>query len=409
MDGAGASRTAVVAAALSVGALATLIPRYLDLATCDPSCGSPSTLHAPLYAGLTVFVASSLGLVLYQAGDPGQKKAGAPNAPTASHLLKILLLPAVFNVAGTVSQLAAMLYIPAAVLAGMRGVLILLTALFSTRLGLADAPKGGREWVLVALSAVGAAAVGGAAVGSGDGDSSPSSSPSSSSLGPSLGASASTAVGLALCTLGYTLASAQVAIEARTLDSGISRWAVLGVEGIYGVVIVILLMVLVEFGFPGNGLEVPSHTLCCVNHSPAMVGLSVGYGASSLTFNALLLTLSSLIGPNLRVFVFTARGAITWVVETVMFFVAGADYGTRLSGWSALELAGFFLLIGAGAARAKLQAERAAAAVGAPKQPAVRDMDAGDDDGGLESATASLLEAGALREEVNDGGGARRR
>jgi hypothetical protein len=365
--------------ALLIGSAATVVPRLFETAPCDPSCGGPSTVHPPLTSTLVVFLASSLGLAFAHVpllgGRAGGVFAGRDTAASSSpspsslwlSLLRTLLVPSLLNVAGTLSQLAALLLIPAAVLAGMRGLLILFTALLSARLSLADAPKGPAEWGLTLLAAAGAAAVGGAAVGGAaaaaatDGAATTTAATAASSPSTS-----STLVGLGLCALGYTLASAQVAVEAVLLsDKGIPKWGILGVEGAVGAALLAAAMGLVQAAVPpdANALEVPAHTACCLSSDPPLVAFAVAYGLLSVAFNSLLLSISTALGPNARVFVFTARGVVTWAVEAALY-AAGSGFGEPLrgAGWTALELLGFVALIGGGVARARLAAARAAAA-----------------------------------------------
>lgn len=356
----------LVAIALVLGSTATLVPRLLDNSSCQ-QCGGPQQLHAPFYAAFLVFVASSLGLVIEAAQQwKGDATAGAGaiaksghNGRLSSDNTKVLIIVGTINVAGTASQLIALLYIPAAVLAGMRGVMILLTAVFSRVLRLRDAPRTRKEWSSVVIAASGAAAVGIAAAL--QAQHYPETVTSDATAGST--ASSSMLIGIALCALGYTFASIQVATEAVLLDRyQLTRWTVLGVEGVWGVFMVAIIMAILQYGAgDGNPLEVPSHTLCCLQNNPSLSGYSVAYGLSSLSFNALLLVLSSRMGANTRAFVFTARGALTWAIELVLFYAAGASYGTGASPYSVLELLGFVLLIGGGVYRVHLQSLAAAA------------------------------------------------
>jgi hypothetical protein len=413
-----AQTVAKLSFALCAGSAATLIPKILLRQKCDDSCGG-GTFNAPIYTCLVVFVASSLGLVIEAAVRAcGGNKAGAGSAEKPEQLKQLLIngededdslnsstsapaapprwwsyrriiLPGVFAVFGTLSQLIALMFISAAVLAGLRGVFIIATALLSYRMGLKDQPLSRREWHLIAVAAVGALAVGAAAEAQaavyGETDS------ESGSSSVQLSGSAAVAVGLAFCVAGYLIASAQVAIESIFLTPqaaapaaegaavaaavpAFTRWEILGVEGLVGIVILIPGLAIVQAihssVVAGGGawpLEVPETTWCCLStSSPSssssgsssggavpIVLLSIAYGASSLTFNAALLALND-VGPNFRVFVFTARGLITWVIESALAYSPDpqlASLGVALTPFAALTLAGFACLIGGGVAR----------------------------------------------------------
>lgn len=279
------------------------------------------------------------------------------------------IIPAgIFASVGTLLQLAALLYIPAAVLAGLRGAFIAWTAIVSAQLGFKDAPGSSREWAAVGAAAIGAIAVGGAAAGA-------AAVYPQVSAGGEGGAQAAGAgsvlLGLSLSLAGYAVATAQVAFEQRYIDAlGFSRWEILGVEGVIGSVVCAVFLALLGASSTtsesngGRLFDDPLHTMCCLVHGGAPpAALSTAYGLASLTFNALLLAVAGSHGPNLRVFVFTARGAITWVVEAVAAALGapgGVGRGSSLTVFAGLEATGWALLIAGGVARVHWQKEREA-------------------------------------------------
>jgi len=348
------------------GSLATLIPRILETLPCDvqicpyhstndntasiTTTSSSTDFHAPLYSGLMVFLASSLGIPIYYIWI---KATISPSSVSISSIqnkalwLK-LIIPSFLNVSGTVVQLIALLFIPAAVLAGMRGVLILLTALFSKITKLPDAPQTNKEWFYIGLSIFATILIGSATIAE------------TTSTTTTTISTVSMTYGILFCILGYTLASGQATLEAHTLDSGINKWIILGIEGIIGSISIIIILIILSF-FTSNSLEQPQHTVCCIQHNPeAYIPLSISYGGSSLIFNTLLLTLSSLLGANLRVFIFTARGILTLIIETSLYYISSdtQPYGTIATPWLSLELIGFLILIYSGLARVQLQTQR---------------------------------------------------
>lgn len=437
---------ATLAFAFVAGSMATLVPKVLLRTPCDESCGvdpsapaaagSSRALDAPVYAATMVFGASCLGL-LVEAGRGywALARAGGDHsarvAAFARRAGRLLLLPAVLNVAGTVCQLVALVYISAAVLAGLRGAFILFTAGLSAWLRLKDAPQSRAEWGCIAASAAGALLVGagselqaayapaaGNADGGGEGG------------GSASAGAASVAVGAAASLVGYALAAGQVALEQLLLDPAargppappvapqdktapaappppapLTKWQILGVEGLYGLALCGALMGALQAAYAARGgesalpLDVPSRTLCCLRTTPAVPALSLAYGASSLAFNAALLGLSAAVGPNYRVFVFTARGVLTWAVEVALYYGGGsssAEYGEGVSPFSALVLGGYVLLVGSGLWRVSLQRAAAGAA------PAAAAAAAGKN----EAKVPLLLAAASSESEAEEGGGA---
>ena len=276
------------------------------------------------------------------------------------------ILPAgVLNAVGTLLQLAALLFIPAAVLAGLRGAFIAGTAMASAHLRLRDAPVGFREWGAVGAAACGAFAVGAAAAGAA---ALYPEEPAADSDGGGAAADArGMLLGIALSLAGYLVASAQVVFEQLSLDvEGFSRWEVLGVEGVVGcgltgAVLIALAHAPRDFS---TLLDDPAHTACCLTRSAVPTLLAGAYGVTSLAFNALLLVVASAHGPNARVFVFVVRGVLTWVVEICLAY-AGAPgnvgRGSKVTPFAALEAVGWISLVIGGIARTSLQRAREAA------------------------------------------------
>ena len=410
-DSAAARTLAVTALALAIGSAATLIPKVLLRTTCDASCTRGSdAFAAPVWATSVVFLAAVAGWAVERAavtyhrrgagsdtparGIGDADKDVAARIPPTPPAYSVLFLPGTLNVGSVLLQLLALVFISAASLAGLRGLLILFTAALSWRLGLKDAPKSRFEWVCVAGSAMGAVLVGVASVLQAQyypDDAASSTSASfytplddtefaNSAVGSSplldgprstllilyggLGATLQTApspstvaIGLGLSALGYAFAAAQVTLEQRVLEgSALTRWQIMGGEGAWGLVVCGLLaggLALLPVDSAGQ-VEVPSRTLCCLGNTPSLLGLSVGYGASSLAFNATLLILAANVGANWRVFIFTARGLLTWGVESALYYGGGAatrPYGERVSPYTLLLLVGYALLISLGLTR----------------------------------------------------------
>jgi hypothetical protein len=385
--------------ALLTGSAATLLPAVLLATPCAASVGG--TFAAPVITTGLIFLAGLSGLAF----DVGLRACDGPPPPpppppplplphalppppppppslAASALaLSWIALPGALNWLACSAQIAALLFVSAATLAGTRGVLILCTALASLALRLRDSP-GARpaEWACIGATVAGAAAVGGAQLLQAAAD----------ARAPAGGA----ALGLGLCVLGYACAAGQFAAESWLLEAqtakkqpaGVTytKWLFLGVEGALGLALTAgALAALAAAGAGGGGgsalAEDPRHAWACLSRTPAVAFLALGYMTASFCFNATLMRLGDARGVQFRVFVFTARGLLTWAAETVLYYAAGGGggdagspgnrYGLPLAPASALVLFGFALLIGGGIARLRLQQAAAAAAAIAPLPP----------------------------------------
>ena len=199
-----------VGGVLVIGSVATLVPKFLFAVVCS---GEDAALHAPIFAGMCVFAASSLCTLVplrdyYIARSSGSAPAFSLGLLFAR--LRPLFAPALLSAIGTILQLLSLLFLPAAVLAGLRGFFILWTAQLSARLGLKDSPGSLAEWRCIYGCCAGACLVGlGAVFTSSGGGEEGGSGGAVAALGGSEGA---TAVGLLLSLLGYAFASGQVAL-----------------------------------------------------------------------------------------------------------------------------------------------------------------------------------------------------
>ena len=311
-------------------------------------------MNAPIFAGLVVFIASSCGLLLEYITTPPGSKCFARRAK-----YNRIITPGILNTLGTLLQLGALVFIPAAILAGLRGVFIYGTAVASSFYRLRDAPVGYQEWTAVTLAAAGAVAVGSASA-LGAADYPPVASGYNSTIPFT---SYSVILGISLSIAGYIIATCQVIFEQLSLDKeAFSRWEMLGIEGIVGTVITSAILLALSF-YPTESplIDSNSHTVCCLSQSATPGLLATAYGASSLIFNALLLLVASNHGPNARVFVFVVRGVLTWIVEIALFYAGspgGVGRGSKLTPFSALEAAGWLFLIVGGVKRSMLQQAR---------------------------------------------------
>ena len=350
----------VVAITLLIGSAATLIPSALLSSPCPSNCGTRATLDAPIFAGLIVFLSSSLGLLIQAINERRFF------CRRAAHYGAIL--PAgVFAAVGTLLQLCALLYIPAAVLAGLRGAFIGGTAIVSARMRLKDAPGSTREWFAVIAAVIGALGVGAAAASAAYFY--PSTANDGEGGAETAGVNA-VLLGVAFSLSGYAVATAQVAFEQHYMESlSFGRWEILGVEGIVASIIcgITLATLASTSSSQGNNtgsnfLDDSTHTYCCLRDGGAApITLALAYGAASMSFNALLLLIAGTRGPNLRVFVFTARGVLTWIVEIIAAAngsPGGVGRGSSLTLFAILEAASWVALISGGVLRVMWQSER---------------------------------------------------
>ena len=210
---------------LVVGSFGTLAPKFLLSSPCA-NCDSDASLHAPIAAATCVFLGQTLCLMVPFSQS---KRLHLSDA-------RLLLLPSFLAFTSTAFQISSLIFLPASLLAGLRGFLILWTAQLSSYLGLKDSPSSLWEWRCVYVCFVGTLLVGlcpvldllvlSQSVVAGDEE-------GSGAVSVVGGQGLAFTLGITFAALGYALASAQVCVEQIALGK-FSRWEVLGVEGVIG-------------------------------------------------------------------------------------------------------------------------------------------------------------------------------
>jgi hypothetical protein len=306
---------------------------------------------------------------------PGALRDGSPHrfAVVPFRLRKYLpvLIPGILSWAGALGQVISLVFIAASTLAGLRGMFILATACLGVGLALKDAPRTPREWWCIAAAAGGAGLVGVTGM------------LEAAVYGGSLfGAAGAVAVGLVLALGGYLFAASQVVADQLLLSRGLQKTRLLAIEGVCGLLLSGVALAALSrhhaapandsgsaAGFPPIPLDDPASILRCL-HTPSIAALAAAYVVCALLFNVSQLYLAERFGANTRAFIFTARGAVTWLVEICIFYAgravplaqggtAGATtvgdaYGSALTPLSLLELAGYTLLVVGGILRVLL-------------------------------------------------------
>ena len=388
----------VACVALCLGAGNTFLTRVLITALpCASSCaaagapaGSRVAFNKPVFSALVAFCAMASSALYYvaralmgarqarggeelddgddggiqllappaSAADTATTAAAAPPPTSARPLLtryRPLALPALLDVAATVLQAAAALFIPGAVNAALRGSVLAFTAGANALLGVRDASAGAREWRALALCIAGVTIVGLSAVLGGGGA---ADAPASGGW-PVL-------LGVALALASNVVQATQVALETRLLEGAVYEPVEANAaEGVLGALACLALLALAQaapVGSDGSGhVEDSAQTACCLAATPAIAGAAAALFALFAGSTVAHLMLSQLRGSLFRAVVLTSRGVIVWGMEAAAFAASGGALGSGWQAWSPLELGGFALLVAGGVLQFRAQSEREAA------------------------------------------------
>lgn len=275
-----------------------------------------------------------------------------PKKPIPRKVWYVIIGPAVCDAASTLLQGVGLLWISGSVWQMLRGAILIFTALFTVtyrRKRLTSSEWMGVSVVLLALVVVGASSF----VTPGEID------PSAASLSSQLSSSSGSedqqqpvwriALGICLVVGAQLLQALQTVIEESLLhDVDADPLLLVGLEGVYGLVLCTVSMVAAQFmpGAEGNGLrEDTIDSFIMISHSWLLAGLVAGSVVFVLLFNITGMVITSLTSAMTRNILEPVRTLLVWVVMIALCYIfTRQTMGERVNLWSLLELGGFAML-----------------------------------------------------------------
>lgn len=261
--------------------------------------------------------------------------AGAEAAPSQNTPFWIFFAPAACDVLGTGIGGVGMMYISASVWQMMRGSLILFTSVLSVTM--LRKKLYAWNWAAVSVSAVGLTLVGASAIlddtkKKGDHNSVP--------------------LGIMFTVLSQFFAACQMVLEEKFVKSyGAPPEKVVGSEGIWGILIMIILLI-VFFYIPGTdagSYENALDSFYMMQQSSVLVFFILLYLVSIAFFNFLGVTITGKLSAVHRVINDALRTIIVWAVQLMLFYLGsekvGQDYGAKILPHSWMQLIGFLFMI----------------------------------------------------------------
>jgi drug/metabolite transporter (DMT)-like permease len=316
----------------------------------------PHKFSKPWYLTTVMFLAEVLAMVFYFISRAFTRESDqvvkailddSPPKPVRSNLRIYLLLglPAICDLVGTALMSVGLLYLPASVWQMLRGAMIVFSALlhaFALKRTQHNYMWAGVIIVTLALVIVGLAAV------------------TSNGLGGT-GASRGLIILSIVLTVGSQFIRAiQVILEDYYVhDAELSSYLIVGVEGIWGLVLTIgvFLPICQNIGNvnnEGNGVHEDSlDTLRMLGNMPDLIGMSVAYMVAILGLNVAGMLVTEITNAVMRTILESMRTMCVWVVQLILFYaLRNSDYGHKHPGigerWtmsSYMQLSGFVLLV----------------------------------------------------------------
>lgn len=153
------------------------------------------------------------------------------------------------------------------------------------------------------------------------------------------------ALGLILILSGQVLASVQMVVEEIFLKSGnYSPFNVVGMEGMFGTLIMGLFVLPLCYFLPGDNLgsyENAIDAFVQVGQAPGLLALVIAYVFSIAFFNFFGLSVSKTLSTIHRTLIDACRTILVWITSIII----GPPFGESWGKWSWLQLIGFFFLI----------------------------------------------------------------
>ncbi|CAL8106964.1 unnamed protein product [Calicophoron daubneyi] len=261
---------------------------------------------------------------------PGEKPAGMVYKPVFHW---IFVLPAALDLIGSSVASIGLLFIDASIWQMLRGSLIVFAGLLS--ICILKRRLYGFHWTGIVLTVIGLAVVGTKSVFSGH-------------LKHS---SAEAALGVALVLLGSFISTLQMIVEEIFLKKhGFHPLQTVGMEGFYGTVLMIVIALPVVHFIPGNDLngsyENQLDALYQLGDNALILVISIVFIFSIALFNYTGLSITRYLTTVHRTLVDALRTAFIWIIDVILFYAAGSQYGEPFNyAWDLIQIDGFALLV----------------------------------------------------------------
>nr|CAH8834017.1 unnamed protein product [Trichobilharzia regenti] len=246
----------------------------------------------------------------------------------------IFILPTLCDLLGSTLSGIGLLYIDASIWQMLRGSLIVFAGILSTiflkrRLRYF-------HWIGIMITVIGLALVG---------------SKSVFSVHSVKSSITQSAIGLVLVLAGTFTSAAQMIVEEVFLKSrGFHPLQAVGMEGIFGCILMCAIALPAVHYIPGNDLngsyENVIDAIYQIGSNYVLLGNCILYVLSIAFFNYCGLSITRSLSSVHRTLIDSLRTAFVWICSLILYYAVGPPYGEPFTvGWGLIEIDGFALLI----------------------------------------------------------------
>jgi len=337
--------------------------------------GREMQFNRPWMQTMLMFCAMSLAIVVHHLtrwikksndeyamlSDNSIQVAPNTNKPPAWKLYCLIMIPAVFDLFATTLSGVGLLWVDASVYQMLRGSLLIFSAFLSI-VFLGKRLKN-YHWAGIAITCIAVTMVGTASVKSSSGEE-----------GTSSGLQV---LGIILIVGGQAVQASQIVVEEVLLkgDYGVPAMVIVGMEGVWGVLWMIVLMLIIQFtpGYndkcinefmemcsdPDNAPaessecspvslyhEDTAESLHMIGSEAALGGLVAIYLFAILAYNVSGMNVTKNLTAIHRTILEACRTLCIWIVQLFIYYVVKWEgHGEKWNDWSFLQLGGFAVLI----------------------------------------------------------------
>jgi len=254
----------------------------------------------------------------------------------------MVAIPAAFDLVATALCCMGMLYIPASVWQMLRGSSIVFAAVFS--IVFLKRKMFSFNWLGLILCVLGVTLVGLANVLGISGNSSDDTSSGSADASRLL-------LGMSLVILGQVVQAAQIIAEEWLMkDVDLPPMQIIGLEGFWGILMMLLIVYPVLYIVPGSDhghVEDPFDTLAMLANRPQLLAMVCLYLFSCGTFNATGIAVTSALSGVHRMMLDASRTMVIWAFGLYVHYYCDptSSFGEELTPYSGLQLVGFLVLV----------------------------------------------------------------
>ncbi|GMI03612.1 hypothetical protein TrVE_jg726 [Triparma verrucosa] len=328
MPGCNIKSASVFLVALACGTGATLFSKVMFDLESEDSLGNVRKFAKPFMVTFLMFIAMLVALPLHFIIHKVTKPDEA--FPKVSvKMLFILILPAITDLLGTTCAMVGLLYVKVSVYQLVRASTIIFVAIY--RVFLLKQRFFGYNWLGVMLNFLAIVVVGGSAL-----------------VDPTAGSDVPK--GIAVLLLGCAIMASQLVLEEKVMaGDNTPPLIVVGMEGLWGTLIMLCIMFPIAKRMPGNDngcYEDFDDALVMIGNNDKLMLFTVLYVLSITGYNVCAIFITFLLESVWRSILENFRPIAIWGTDLILYYViTRGAFGEEWTVWSWLELGGMALLI----------------------------------------------------------------